>query len=61
MDDLDIAEHTFCKERNSFGCQKEFSDVFPMLMDDNDLNMPSNIEQAERLFLNILFLVQDVL
>ena len=61
LDDLNVIEDSLCKKRNQFGCTEEFSDVFVMLMSENNLRMPESIEDAEDLYVTLLQLTDDVL
>ena len=60
-DALDVIEDTFCEDHSPFGCQKEFFDVFSMLMDDTGLRNPENATEAENLYLTLLTLLQGIL
>ena len=60
-DDLQTAEEYFCKECPPFGCQEEFSDLMLLLMEDNNLSMPNNADEAEQLFLTLFTELQSIL
>ena len=60
-DDLQTAEEYFCKECPPFGCQEEFSDLMILLMEDNNLSMPNNADEAEQLFLTLFTELQSIL
>ena len=60
-DDLQTAEEYFCKGCPPFGCQEEFSDLMLLLMDDKNLSMPNNADEAERLFLTLFTELQSIL
>ena len=59
-DALDVIEDTFCEDHSPFGCQKEFVDVFRMLMEDNGLRNPENATEAENLYFTLLTLLQGI-
>lgn len=59
-DALDVIEDTFCEEHSPFGCQKEFVDVFRMLMADHGFRNPENATEAENLYLTLLTLLQGI-
>ena len=40
LDTLDVVEEAFCEDQSRFGYQKEFEDVFQMLMEENSLTEP---------------------
>ena len=61
IDTLDIIEEVFCEEQSRFGCEKEFVDVFLMLMEDNNLSNPNDVFETENLYLTLLTLLQVVL
>ena len=56
-----MIQDSLCRKRNPFGCTEEFSDVFVILMSENNLRMPEIIEDAENLYVTLLQLADDVL
>ena len=60
-DDLQTAEEYFCKECPPFGCQEEFSDLMLLLMEDNNLSMSNNADEAQQLFLTLFMELQSIL
>lgn len=60
IDTLGTVEETCCVEQSQFGCEKEFIDVFLMLMEENNLMNPTNATEAENLYLTLLTLLQGV-
>ena len=60
LDTLDVVEEAFCEDQSRFGCEKEFIDVFQMLMEENSLTEPKNVIEAEILYFNLLTLLQGV-
>ena len=46
LDDLETADENFCLERTPFGCQKEFSDLMLLIMEDNGFAMPQDVDEA---------------
>ena len=60
-DDLEVADENFCKERTPFGCREEFSDLILLIMEDNNLSMAVNIDEAEQLYVTLLTELQSLL
>ena len=60
IDTLGPVKEAFCIEQSHFGCEKEFIDVFLMLMEENNLTNPKNATKAENLYLTLLSLLQGV-
>ena len=60
LDPLDLIEDTFCDQQSPYRCQREFVDVFEMLMSDNGLRHPENVIEAETIYLTLLTLLQGV-
>jgi len=60
LDTLDVVEEAFCEGQSRFGCEKEFVDVFQMLMEENSLTEPKNVIEAENLYFTLLTLLQGV-
>lgn len=59
--DLQITDENVCKERTSFGCREEFSEVILLIMEDNNLSMPTRVDEAEELFLTLVTELQSSL
>ena len=57
LDDLDVAIEMFPLDRPRYGCSPLFSELALMLMEDNELSPPSNVEEAMALYLNLLNLI----
>ena len=60
-DDLEIATDNFCKERSPFGCRVEFSDLILLIMEENNLAMPGNADEALLLYATLLRELQSIL
>ena len=58
--DIALAVHLCCKERPTFGCSNEFVELASILMDENDLVMPSNADEAEMLYLDLLSAISRI-
>ena len=58
--DIALAVHLYCKERPTFGCSDEFVELASILMDENDLVMPSNADEAEMLYLDLLSAISRI-
>ncbi|KXJ19757.1 hypothetical protein AC249_AIPGENE21524 [Exaiptasia diaphana] len=56
IDDVELAEHTIAESPLQFGCLKEFSEVFLLLMQENNLVTPHTVNEAEELYLKLLVL-----
>ena len=61
LDDLDVAMEMFPLERPRHGCSPLFSELAFMLMGENELSLPSDVEQAMALYLKLLDLINPFL
>ena len=60
LNDLETGEQHFCKQRDEFGCRREFVDVFLLLMSEHSLTMPRDAEEAKCLYITLDSLMQDL-
>jgi len=60
LDTLDAVEEAFCEDQSRFGCEKEFVNVFQMLMEENSLTERKNVIEAEILYFTLSTLLQGV-
>lgn len=60
-DDLDTADENFCKERAPLGCREEPSELMLHIMEENNLSLPKNAEDALQLYITLLAELQSVL
>jgi len=60
-DDLETADENFCKERAPFGCREESSDLMLHIMEENNLSLPKNAEEALQLYITLLAEMRSLL
>ncbi|XP_048588204.1 uncharacterized protein LOC116615414 isoform X1 [Nematostella vectensis] len=58
LDDATFLAEKLCKKPNAFGCTEEFSDMFKMLMEEHNLQMPNDVVEAEDLYVNLIHLTE---
>lgn len=61
LDDAEIAEELMGERPLLFGCPEEFADVFSMLIEENNMVMPTNVSEAQELYLKLLELTEALL
>lgn len=54
VDDLDIAEESYAKERPAMRCDDNFAELANMVMEDHNYNTPNNEREARSLYINLL-------
>jgi len=59
-DEVDIAEEHCAQEPSLRGCSPYFSDLAEMIMEDEGLEMPNTVEQAQDLYIALLSLINNL-
>lgn len=60
MEDVEVAG-VMAEAPLPFGCLREFTDVFLLLMQENNLVMPNNVEEAEDLYVRLVQLTTNTI
>jgi hypothetical protein len=53
-EDLDIAAETYSRRPEEHGCLPEFYELMRLIMDDEGLRMPTNVDEARNLYTALL-------
>ena len=59
VDEIDIAEHMCATRPQVKGCCPEFKQLAEMIMVDEGLDAPTTVDEARRLYVNLLDLIDD--
>ena len=57
-DDLQTAREMFAAERPRYGCSATFSELAVLLIEDNGLDLPHDVGEAETLYTTLLELIE---
>lgn len=61
LDDIEIAEEMCCAQNTLDNSFEVFKELAEMIMTDEDLQVPSNPDEALELYLNLLDLIEDIM
>lgn len=58
--DIEVAEEICCQQNPPNGCEVEFNELAAIIMDENGLHMPSSVEEAQGLYLELLHKIESI-
>ena len=61
QDDLDTQKTFFCKDSVPFDCRDEFADLIHLIMRENNLSIPTSVDEALQLYLTLLTEMRTIL
>ena len=50
-----LAKSLYCRNNPLFFCNYEFAELASIVMSENNLDMPMNVEEAEMLYLDLVY------
>ena len=61
VNDLEVANNSACGERcHPLGCSLAFVSLAELIMEDNDLHLPQDANDAKSLYLDLLYQMDNV-
>ena len=58
--DIEVAEETCCLQNPVNGCEPEFNELAYIIMEERGLSMPTTVEEAQSLYLDLLENINDI-
>ena len=60
LDDIELTEERYTIKAEENGCDEDFNELATLIMDNKQLEMPRNAEEATRLYLSLLDSVDNI-
>ena len=57
--DIDVAEEMCCMQNPPNGCEPEFNELAAIIMRENRLQMPTTVDEAEQLYVELLHQIES--
>ncbi|XP_028409540.1 uncharacterized protein LOC114532161 [Dendronephthya gigantea] len=58
--DINVAEEMCCVQNPPNGCEHEFNELATIIMSENRLQMPTTVEEAEELYVELLHQIENI-
>ena len=55
-----LAKSLYCRNSSIFCCNDGFAELASILMSENNLDMPMNVEEAEMLYLELVYHITQI-
>jgi hypothetical protein len=58
--DMEVAEEMCCLQNPPNGCEPEFNELATIIMRENRLQMPTTVEEAEQLYVELIHIIENI-
>ena len=59
-DEIDLAKEVCCDQLNEQPAPREFVELVHLIMDEEDLRMPDDAEEALRLYIDLVYHIENI-